>query len=80
MANPWEFLRDWTGENVNATAYDDEATAKGLAARCLSAAKEAGIGAAGVIKSAGGNLVSYFRGEQDSAADREFDRLTSGRD
>jgi hypothetical protein len=37
MANPFEFLRDWTRDHVNATVFDDDATAKLLAAQCLYA-------------------------------------------
>jgi hypothetical protein len=76
MANPFEFLRDWARDNVNGTAYDDEATAESMSAQCLRAARDAGIGVAGVIKAAGGNLKGFFLSEQDSAADRELDRLT----
>jgi hypothetical protein len=28
MANPWEFLEAWARENVHATAFGDEATAR----------------------------------------------------
>jgi hypothetical protein len=47
MANPFQFLREWSEENVTPTAFDDEPTAKGLAAKCLNAAKDAGISTAG---------------------------------
>jgi hypothetical protein len=77
MPNPFEFLRDWARENVNVTVFDDDANAKSLAAQCLTAARDAGIGMAGVIKAAGGNLASFFLAEQDSAANSELDRLTS---
>lgn len=77
MANPWEFLSRWADENANATGYDDESTAKRLAAECLEAAKSAGIGAAAVIKAAGGNLVDFMSSAIDSATNREVDRLAS---
>lgn len=75
MANPFEFLINWSRDNVNATAYDDEGTAETMAAQCLSAARNAGFGAAGIFRAAGGNLVSFFLGEQDGATNRELDRL-----
>ena len=31
MANPFEFLQNWTRKHVNATVYDDKPTAKVLA-------------------------------------------------
>jgi hypothetical protein len=77
MSNPFEFLRDWSQENVNATAFDDEATAESLASQCLAAAKDAGFGIASIIRAAGGNLAGFFLAEQDSAANRELDRLAS---
>jgi hypothetical protein len=77
MANPFEFLRDWARDNVNATVFDDDATANLLAAQCLGAARDAGIGVAGVIKAAGGNLAGFFLSELDSAANTELDRLVS---
>jgi hypothetical protein len=39
MANPWELLEAWAKENVHATAFGDEATARQLAKNCLEAAK-----------------------------------------
>jgi hypothetical protein len=75
MANPFEFLREWASEHVNATTFEDEATLKYLANECLLAARKAGINEAAVIKSAGGNLVSYMRAELESAANRELERL-----
>jgi len=80
MANPWKFLDHWADKNVHATAYDDEATAKGLAAQCLEAATEVGLSAAAVVKAAGGNLVSFLLDRLNSAADREVDRLSSKHD
>jgi hypothetical protein len=77
MANPFEFLRDWARENVNVTVFDDDATAKLLTAQCLSAARDAGIRVAGVIKAAGGNLAGFFLAELDSAVNTELDRLMS---
>jgi hypothetical protein len=75
--NPYEFLRDWSRERVNATVYDDEPTAQSLADQCLDAAKATGLRAAAVIKAAGGNLKSYFLSASNSAADREVERLAS---
>jgi hypothetical protein len=77
MANPWEFLRDWVSEHVNSTVYDDEPTAKRLAAECLHDAKEAGIAAASLIKAAGGNLTSHILNALNSVVNREVDRLAS---
>ena len=80
MANPWEFLEAWARENVNVTAYNDEAAAEYLARECLAAAARAHINEAAVIKAAGGNLVSFMLAELNSAATREVDRLASKRD
>lgn len=77
MANPWEFLEAWSNENVQATVYNDTATAKLLAAQCLQAAKEARIAGAGVIKAAGGNLESFMLDALDRAANGEVDRLVA---
>lgn len=77
MRNPYEFLRDWASEHVNATMYDDEPTAEHLAKECLRDAKEAGYNEAGIIKAAGGNLAGYMLSELDSAANREVERLAA---
>ena len=77
MANPWEFLRAWAREHVNATAYDDKITAANLARECLRDAKQAGVSEAGVIKAAGGDLASWMLSELNSAADKEVERLAS---
>jgi hypothetical protein len=77
MANPWEFLSKWVENHVHATAYDDDGTAKNLAAQCLEAAKKAGISAASVIKAAGGNLQSFMLDALNSAVNREVDRQAS---
>ena len=59
MANPFEFLQNWTREHVNATVYDDKPTAKVLAQECVTDAEKAGISEASLTKAAGGNLHSY---------------------
>jgi hypothetical protein len=80
MANPWEFLEGWAREHVNATVFDDEATAKQLAAECLRDAKKAGISEQALIKAASGNLVSFMLSELNTAATREVNRLASKKD
>jgi hypothetical protein len=77
MRNPFEFLRNWVQEHVNATAYDDAPTAKKLAQECLRDAKAAGYNEAGIIKAAGGDLAGYMLSELDSAANREVERLAA---
>lgn len=77
MANPWEYLRDWTKEHVNATAYEDEGTAKALAAECLRDAKKAGFSEAAIIKAAGGNLETHMLNALNSQVDREVERLAA---
>jgi hypothetical protein len=78
--NPFEFLQGWARENVNATSYGDDATAKHLAGECLRAAEKAGFGETSITKAAGGNLASYMRSESESAVSRELERLVSKRD
>jgi len=80
MANPYEFLRNWVREHVNATTYEDTAGAKSLASECLRDAKKAGISEAAVIKAAGGNLASFMLSELESAANSEVERLASKKD
>jgi hypothetical protein len=80
MANPYEFLRDWVREHVNATTYGDAAGAKILASECLRDAKKAGMNEAAVIKAAGGNLASFMLTELESAANSEVERLASKKD
>jgi hypothetical protein len=80
MANPWEFLEAWVREHVNATAHNDEATAKTLAAECLRDAKKFGFLDAQINKAANGNLVGFMLTELNSAANREEERLASKRD
>jgi hypothetical protein len=77
MVNPWEFLSSWAREHVNATAYDDEATAKRLAKECLQEAKQAGVSEAALVKAASGNLVGFMLSELNRAADREVERLAA---
>ena len=48
MANPFEFLQNWTREHVNATVYDDKPTAKVLAQECVTDAEKAGIVVLGI--------------------------------
>ena len=48
MANPFVFLRNWSRGNVNATAFNEGATADRLAAQCLSAGRDAGMEKGGV--------------------------------
>jgi hypothetical protein len=71
MANPWNFLEAWAKENVHATMYDDEATARQLARNCLEAPKKAGIAEAAITKAAGGNLSDFFLSELEAAANAE---------
>ena len=47
--NPYDFLRDWSREHVNATAYQDKGEAERLASECLRDAKKAGMSEAGVV-------------------------------
>jgi hypothetical protein len=77
MANPWELLEAWAKENVHATAFGDEATARQLAKNCLEAAKSAGISEAAITKAAGGNLSDFFLSELESAANAEARRLAA---
>lgn len=80
MANPFEFLRDWCREHVNATAFGDEAGALALADECLRDAKKAGFSEAAIIRAANGNLPGFMLSELESAAQREVDRLANKRD
>lgn len=75
MANPWDYLKAWASEHVQATAYDDEPTAKKLAEECLRDARKAGVHPDGVIKAAGGDLIGFFLSELNSAANAEAARL-----
>ncbi len=77
MANPWEFLDNWAREHVQSTVYDDNGTARNLAAQCRQEAKEAGISEASVIKAAGGDLESFMLDRLNSAADAEVKRLAA---
>jgi hypothetical protein len=77
MADPWNFLEGWAKENVHATAFSDEATARQLAHNCLEEAKKAGIAEAGIIKAAGGNLSDFLLSELESAANAEAALLTA---
>jgi hypothetical protein len=75
--NPFEFLQSWARENVNATSYSDDATAKHLAGQCVRAAETAGFGETAITKAAGGDVASYLRSELESAASQELERLAS---
>ena len=75
MANPWDFLETWAKENVHATAFGYETTARHLAKNCIEAAKKAGIAEAAVTKAAGGNLSDFFLSELESAANAKARRL-----
>ena len=75
--NPWEFLDEWADENVQATVYGDEPTAKQLALQCRQEAKAAGISEAGVVKAASGDLESFMLDRLNSAVNKEVDRLVA---
>jgi hypothetical protein len=75
--NPWEFLDGWASDNVQATVYDDRATAEQLASQCRQEAKTAGISDASVVKAAGGNLESFMLDRLNSAVNKEVDRLVA---
>ena len=77
MANPWEFLDRWTRDHVNATVYDDTATAEILAQECVRDAEKAGIGETSLTKAAGGNLVTHMEMALNSAADQEVERVVN---
>lgn len=74
MADPREFLDAWAGDNVRATASDDEATAKQLAFRCVQDAKAVGLSEAGMVKAAGGNLKSFMLDRLHTAVNAERER------
>ena len=77
MANPYEFLKSWLGENAHATAFRDKAEAKRLDHEIRKAAKEAGVSWFGIIKAAGGDLEGYILAELDRAADQKVERLVA---
>jgi hypothetical protein len=75
----FDFLQSWVVENVKATIYEDEDTAKHLAHDCAWEAKTRGITKADLIEAAGGDLNAYMRAELNRVFSREVgDRVAQG--
>ena len=72
--NPWDFVDEWAKENVQATVYGDEGTAKQLAQQCIRDSRAAGFYDQSIVKAAGGNLESFMLDRLNSAVDGEVRR------
>jgi hypothetical protein len=66
-----KFLKSWVRENIKATDYDDTASARYFAERCLFEAQGEQLSEVEVIKAAGGDLAAFLLAEFNRAFYRE---------